>query len=99
MPKEQSKTKSFVLRIDAETMEALEKWAADEFRSINGQIQWLIDDALRRSGLPPPKKHAWCYEKGPALEGSALISFTVRRDYLRSPSLLSSITRPASPAR
>ena len=50
MAKEQSKTKSFVLRIDAETMEALEKWAADEFRSINGQLQWLIDDALRRSG-------------------------------------------------
>ena len=72
MPKEQSKTKSFVLRIDAETMEALEKWAADEFRSINGQLQkwaadefrsingqlqWLIDDALRRSGRLPTKKH------------------------------------------
>ena len=62
MAKEQSKTKSFVLRIDAETMEALEKealekWAADEFRSINGQLQWLIDDALRRSGRLPAKKH------------------------------------------
>lgn len=43
-------TKSFVLRVDAETMEALEQWAADEFRSINGQLQWLIADALRRSG-------------------------------------------------
>ena len=52
MAKEQSKTKSFVLRIDAETMEALEKWAADEFRSINGQLQWLIDDAS------PPKSHS-----------------------------------------
>ena len=38
MTKEQPKTKSFVLRIDATTMEALEKWAADEFRSINGQL-------------------------------------------------------------
>lgn len=57
MPKEQAKTKSFVLRIDAETMEALEKWAADEFRSINGQLQWLIDDALRRSGRLSTKKH------------------------------------------
>ena len=56
MAKEQSKTKSFVLRIDAETMEALEKWAADEFRSINGPLQWLIDDALRRSGRLPAKK-------------------------------------------
>ena len=45
-----------MLRIDAETMEALEKWAADEFRSINGQLQWLIDDALRRSGRLPAKK-------------------------------------------
>ena len=56
MPKEQSKTKSFVLRVDAATMEALEKWAADEFRSINGQLQWLIDDALRRSGRLLAKK-------------------------------------------
>lgn len=32
--------KSFVLRVDAETMEAIEKWAADEFRSTNGQLQW-----------------------------------------------------------
>lgn len=42
--------KSFVLRVDAETMEALEMWAADEFRSINGQLQWIIADALGRSG-------------------------------------------------
>lgn len=56
MAKEQSKNKSFVLRIDTATMEALEKWAADEFRSINGQLQWLIDDALRRAGRLPAKK-------------------------------------------
>ena len=55
MAKEQSKHKSFVLRIDTATMEALEKWAADEFRSINGQLQWLIDDALRRAGRLPSK--------------------------------------------
>lgn len=41
---------SFVLRIDAETMAALKKWAADEFRSVNGQLQWIIAEALRRSG-------------------------------------------------
>ncbi len=28
--------------MDAETMEAIEKWAADEFRSTNGQLQWII---------------------------------------------------------
>ena len=45
-----NKTKSFVLRIDARTMAAVEAWAADEFRSVNGQLQWIIADALRRSG-------------------------------------------------
>jgi hypothetical protein len=48
IPKEQNK--SFVLRIDAQTMEAVEKWAEDEFRSTNGQLQWIISEALRRSG-------------------------------------------------
>lgn len=42
--------KNFVLRVDAATMEALERWAGDEFRSINGQLQWIIAEALRRSG-------------------------------------------------
>ncbi len=42
--------KSFVLRIDAETYDALEKWSADEFRSINGQLQWIIAEALKKSG-------------------------------------------------
>ena len=48
--------RSFVLRIDGETMEALEKWAADEFRSTNGQLQWIIAEALRRSGRKPRAK-------------------------------------------
>ena len=42
--------KSFVLRIDPEMMSALERWAADEFRSVNGQLQWIISEALRKSG-------------------------------------------------
>ena len=42
--------KSFVLRINGETMSALEKWAADEFRSVNGQLEFLITDALRKAG-------------------------------------------------
>lgn len=49
----ESTTRSFVLRIDGETMDALEKWAADEFRSVNGQLQWIIAEALRRSGRKP----------------------------------------------
>ena len=42
--------KSFVLRINGETMSALEKWAADEFRSVNGQLEYLITDALKKAG-------------------------------------------------
>ncbi|MFT3948044.1 MAG: Arc family DNA-binding protein [Agriterribacter sp.] len=42
--------KNFVLRIDDEVYKALEKWAADEFRSVNGQIEWIIDKALKESG-------------------------------------------------
>lgn len=48
--------KSFVLRVDAETMEAIEKWAADEFRSTNGQLQWIIAEALRKSGRMKKKR-------------------------------------------
>ena len=42
--------KSFVLRIDEHTYTSLEKWAADEFRSVNGQIEMLINKALKDAG-------------------------------------------------
>ena len=42
--------------MDAETMEAIEKWAADEFRSTNGQLQWIIAEALRKSGRMKKKE-------------------------------------------
>jgi hypothetical protein len=48
--------KNFVLRLDAEMMEAIEKWAADEFRSTNGQIQYLLDQSLKKAGRAPQKK-------------------------------------------
>ncbi len=44
------KKKAFVLRIDPEKLKSIEKWAADEFRSTNGQIEWLIDQSLRKAG-------------------------------------------------
>lgn len=50
MAKKESSIKNFVLRVDTETMDAIEKWAADEFRSTNGQLQWIIAEALRKSG-------------------------------------------------
>ena len=57
----ENNNKSFVLRIDAATMDALELWAADEFRSINGQLQWIIADALRRSGDPAGRGYGRCF--------------------------------------
>lgn len=42
-----AKKKSFVLRIDPDVYDAIEKWAAQEFRSANGQIEWIINKALR----------------------------------------------------
>lgn len=44
-----SKKRSFVLRLNEEKMKALEKWAADEFRSTNGQLEWIITKALKDS--------------------------------------------------
>jgi len=42
--------KTFVLRLNPETYEAVEKWAADEFRSVNGQLEWIIDKSLSTAG-------------------------------------------------
>ena len=51
-------TKSFILRVDSDTMDAIEKWAADEFRSTNGQLQWIITEALRKARRLPKKRAA-----------------------------------------
>ena len=56
MAAKDNNTRSFILRIDAETMDAIEKWAADEFRSTNGQLQWIIAEALRKAGRKPRAK-------------------------------------------
>ena len=45
-----SKKKPFVLRLDEQTLAALEKWAADEFRSTNGQIEFLLHQSLQKTG-------------------------------------------------
>jgi len=44
------KKKAFVLRVQPEMMEALEKWASDEFRSTNGQIEYLLNQTLKKAG-------------------------------------------------
>lgn len=56
MSKKETSTKNFILRIDAEMMEAIEQWAADEFRSTNGQIQYILDQALKKAGRAKKKK-------------------------------------------
>jgi len=51
-----SKRKSFVLRIDPETFKHLEKWADDEFRSVNGQMEWIINKCLKDAKRLPNKQ-------------------------------------------
>ena len=58
-----AKKKAFALRLTPETWDALEKWAADDFRSVNGQIEWIVHNALKKSGrVKTNEKHSG--EKG-----------------------------------
>ena len=41
--------KAFVLRLNEETLASIQKWADDEFRSINGQLEYIIDQALKKA--------------------------------------------------
>jgi hypothetical protein len=50
--------KAFVLRIDETIYKNLEKWAADEFRSVNGQIEWLLQTQLKAAGRLKPEAGA-----------------------------------------
>ena len=44
--------KPFLLRVDRELLEQLQRWANDDLRSLNGQIEFLLRDALKRAGRP-----------------------------------------------
>ena len=48
-----SKKKAFALRLDENMMKAIEKWAADEFRSTNGQLEWIIRESLKKASRLP----------------------------------------------
>lgn len=50
------KKKPFVLRLDPNLLDAVEKWASDEFRSTNGQLEWMISRALREARRYPKKQ-------------------------------------------
>ncbi len=45
--------RAFLLRIDPEVLEALQRWATDDLRSLNGQIEFLLRRALQREGRAP----------------------------------------------
>lgn len=50
--------KSYPLRIDPKVYEALKVWAQDEVRSLNGHLEYLLRDSLRRAGRLPKKNHS-----------------------------------------
>ncbi|MBT8187197.1 MAG: Arc family DNA-binding protein [Croceitalea sp.] len=51
-----SKKKAFALRVNEEVLKAIEKWAADEFRSTNGQIEYILNKSLKEAKRAPKKK-------------------------------------------
>ena len=49
--------KPFLLRLEPATLEALQKWASDELRSLNGQIEYLLRESLKEAGrFPKPNR-------------------------------------------
>lgn len=51
-----SKKKAFALRLNEDMLKAIEKWASDDFRSTNGQIEWMLSKALKEAKRQPKKK-------------------------------------------
>lgn len=52
-----SEKKRFLLRLDPKLYEVLEKWSADELRSVNSQIEYILKETARKAGRWNPKKH------------------------------------------
>lgn len=48
--------KSFLLRVDPELLDAVQRWANDDLRSLNGQIEFLLRRALREAGRQAPRE-------------------------------------------
>jgi hypothetical protein len=48
--------KPFLLRVDRDLLDAVQRWSNDEMRSLNGQIEYLLRDALKRAGRLPQRK-------------------------------------------
>ena len=52
-----AKKKAFALRIDEDMLKAIEKWAADEFRSTNGQLEWMLNKSLKDTKRLPKNQN------------------------------------------
>ena len=52
-----SKKKAFALRLNEEMLKAIEKWASDEFRSVNGQMEWILMKGLKEAKREPKDKN------------------------------------------
>jgi len=52
-----AKKKAFALRIDEDLLKAIEKWAADEFRSTNGQLEWMLNKSLKDAKRSPKNQN------------------------------------------
>lgn len=61
--------KSFLLRIDPAVLDAMQRWANDDLRSLNGQIEFVLRDALRRAGRAPRASQGPTAPGGPAGPG------------------------------
>jgi len=53
-----SSRKAFALRVDEKTLAAMQRWAEDDLRSLNAQIEFVLRNALRKAGRLPRKKPA-----------------------------------------
>ena len=52
-----AKKKAFALRLNEDMLKAIEKWAADEFRSTNGQLEWMLNESLKKAKRSPKKRN------------------------------------------
>ena len=50
-----ARRKQYPLRVDPEIWAAVERWAEDDMRSANAQVEWILRDSLRRAGRLPDR--------------------------------------------
>ncbi len=53
-----TKRKAFALRVDGRILDAMQRWAHDDLRSVNAQIEWVLREALRKHGRLPKEARA-----------------------------------------